>query len=63
MSDAEESKVVDRVNKFKVGNDIAESRKGVKPYLLVVQERVDLAKFKKRLRDLDKDLAKCDRKG
>jgi len=41
MSDAEESKVVDTVNKFKVGNDIAESRKGVKPFSLIVEQRLE----------------------
>lgn len=56
-------KLTDDISKSEESNDVEESLKGVKPFLLITQERVDLAKFKKRLRDLDKDLAKCDRKG
>jgi len=68
-------------------SDVEESRKGVKPHLLIVQQRLDLSArsqfvsadnkirglptstnvevkdFKKRLLKLEKDLAKCDRKG
>jgi hypothetical protein len=57
------SKLFNAVEKSEESNDVEESLKGVKPFLLITQERVDLAKFKQQLHNLDKKLAKCDRKG
>lgn len=41
---------------------MTDSKDGVTPYLLIMQRQVEVARFKKRLRALSKDLAKCDRK-
>lgn len=42
---------------------MTDSKDGVTPWLLIMERKVKLAKFKKQLRALSKDLAKCDRKG